>query len=89
MAEYTHLIGAEEVQQAGFTMSTAAAEMQCAASQISEALHTHRRFMDDWLLRLDATLSDRSHDFWQAAPRAPNAEVMGDGPASPARRPAP
>jgi hypothetical protein len=49
MTEYIHLIGAEDVRCAGSSISSAAADMQRAANQISEALDLHQRFMDIWL----------------------------------------
>lgn len=66
MPDYVHLIGAEDVSQAARNMRGAADDIQRAASQISEALLAHQRFMDDWLARLDCVLSDRIHDFGQA-----------------------
>ena len=44
-----HLIGAEDVRQAGNTMSSAAREMRSAASQIDDSLSAHARFLTDWL----------------------------------------
>lgn len=54
--EYVHLIGAEEVQRAGYTMREAAAEMNRAASHISESLYQQRVFMEEWIQRLEAIL---------------------------------
>jgi hypothetical protein len=49
MSEYINLIGAEDVRCAGRSISSAAADMQRAANQITEALVLHQRFMDIWL----------------------------------------
>lgn len=68
MAEYVTLIGAEDVSRAGSRMLDAAAEMHRAAATIDTALERHRQFMDDWLSRLDGTLQDRTHDFFQRLP---------------------
>lgn len=62
MAEYVHLVGAEEVSRAAASMRNAAEEMQRAATNIEATLDQHHRFLDDWLSRLDATLQDRIHD---------------------------
>jgi len=53
MAEHMHLIGAEQVQSAANTMRSAAETMSRAASAISDALHQHRLFLEDWLNRPD------------------------------------
>jgi hypothetical protein len=55
MAEYVHLIGAEDVRRAGSEMSSAASDMQRAASSISHCLEMHHRSLDDWLMRLQHT----------------------------------
>jgi len=65
MSEYIHLIGAEQVQSAANAMRSAADDMQRAANQISESMLAQQRFLDDWLSRLDGTLSDRVHDMGQ------------------------
>lgn len=54
---YMTLIGAEQVQSAGHTMRSAADDMRQAASQIDEAFHRQRLFMDDWLMRLEGILT--------------------------------
>lgn len=53
MAEYMHLVGAEQVQNAANTMRSAAETMSRAASEISSALERHQRFLEDWLNRPD------------------------------------
>lgn len=65
MGEYIYLIGAEDVGRAASTMSSAAQDMQSAASSIAHSLECHQRFLDDWLSRLDGMLSDRISDFQQ------------------------
>lgn len=56
MAEYMHLVGAEEVSRAGHNMSSAAEQMQRAANNIEYAMLQQQRFMDDWLMRLELLL---------------------------------
>lgn len=56
MAEYMHLIGAEDVRTAANRMASAGADMQQAATIIDSALERHRGFMDDWLQRLEAVM---------------------------------
>ena len=56
MAEYVHLIGAEQVQNAARSMQSAADTMRQAMSYHEEALRRHQSFMDDWLARLEATI---------------------------------
>ena len=49
-----NLMGAEDVRNAGHTMQQAASEMRQAALTISEAMETQRRFLEEWLARLEA-----------------------------------
>lgn len=65
MSNYVTLVGAEEVGSAGRSMRSAADEMRAAANQIEESLSRHRAFLDDWLTRFDAVLSDRISDMGQ------------------------
>lgn len=58
MAEYITLLGAEQVQSAANTIRSAADEMSRAASSIDNALHTHRMFMDDWLMRYQLVMEE-------------------------------
>lgn len=58
MSEYVHLVGAEDVANAGRNISSAAADMNRAASYIDETLQRHERFLDDWLDRLGETLKE-------------------------------
>lgn len=60
MANYTTLLGAEQVQSAASTMRAAADEMQRAATNIDGALERHQRFLDDWLLRFEAIIKATS-----------------------------
>lgn len=54
--ESIHLIGAEDVSRAGYTMRDAAREMRDAANIISGALEDQRRFMEDWLTRFEQAM---------------------------------
>lgn len=56
MAEYVHLVGAEDVSRAASQMSGAASGMQRAAESIAYSLEMHQRFLDDWLLRLQSMI---------------------------------
>ena len=58
MADYVTLLGAEQVSSAGSQMSRAADRMQSAASSIDQSLFQHQRFMDDWLQRFEAILTE-------------------------------
>jgi hypothetical protein len=53
---YVTLLGAEQVQSAASTMSSAADEMKRAASEIGYAFDNHHRFMDDWLMRFQQVM---------------------------------
>lgn len=68
MAEYVHLVGAEDVSRAASSMRSAADDMQRAASSISHSLEQHQMFLNDWLIRLDGTLQDRIHDLGVTLP---------------------
>ena len=52
-----HLIGGEQVSNAGYAMQRAAKEMTEAASAIEWSLSNHRQWADDWLDRLQAIMS--------------------------------
>lgn len=54
---YVTLMGAEQVQSAAGRMVSAAEEMRRAAGSIDDALERHRRFLDDWLMRLEDVMS--------------------------------
>jgi len=54
--ESIYLAGSEDVSKAGSAMREAASSMNSAASNISFALESHQRFMDDWLYRFQALL---------------------------------
>ncbi len=56
MPDYVTLMGAEDVRIAGSRISSAAADMRTAAGSIDHSLHTHRIFLDDWLIRLEHLL---------------------------------
>ena len=53
-----HLIGAEQVSNAASTMREAADRMRNAAATFDSSLDTQRRFMDDWLQRLEVILAE-------------------------------
>ena len=57
MTEYTHLVGAESVQNAGMSIREAAEDMKRAASQIEYCMQGHQRFLDEWLSRLEAAFN--------------------------------
>jgi hypothetical protein len=56
---YIHLIGAEQVERAAHTMSSAANEMQRAVANMEGALERNQRFLDDWLQRLEAVMEKK------------------------------
>jgi len=62
MSQYVTLLGAEEVSRAAGRMQSAADQMSSAASNLDSILERHQRFLDDWLIRLDGTLTDRTSD---------------------------
>lgn len=62
MSQYVTLLGAEEVSRAASRMQSAADAMSSAVSSLDSILERHQRFLDDWLIRLDGTLSDRISD---------------------------
>lgn len=68
--ESVYLMGSEAVQDAGHTIRQAAEGMQSAASWMTEALQQHQRFLDDWLARFEAALTNSS----PALEEEPNAE---------------
>lgn len=63
MSQYVHLVGAEDVSRAASIMRSAADEMSRAASSFQHSLEMHQQFLEDWLVRLDGTLTDRTADF--------------------------
>ena len=56
MSEYMHLVGAEQVSSAAYTMREAASNMQRAADSMGYNLEQHQRFLDDWLGRFEAAV---------------------------------
>jgi len=69
VSEYITLLGAEQVQSAARTMANAADEMRHAAGNIDEALRSHQRFLDDWLIRFQQAMeqptSKARSGFWK------------------------
>lgn len=53
-----HLIGADQVERAGFTIQHAAEQMQSAANSIDASLQQHQRFLDEWLRLLETVLTE-------------------------------
>lgn len=51
MADYITLLGADDVRQAGNTISRAAVDMNHAAGQLEGSFQRFYQFMDDWLYR--------------------------------------
>lgn len=51
MTENIHLIGADDVRNAGYRMREAAEAMSQVALNLDGALERHQRWMDDWLNR--------------------------------------
>lgn len=58
MPDYVTLMGAEEVSRAASTMREAAHNMERAASTISEALQRHERMMEEFVVRMEALVTD-------------------------------
>jgi hypothetical protein len=59
MSDFVHLIGADVVQSAAHCMQDTAVSMVRAANVIEESLERHRRWMDDWLQRLETILKEK------------------------------
>lgn len=57
MVDSIILVGADDVRSAGSRMSSAADEMNRAATNIEGALIRHQQFLDDWLCRLEVALA--------------------------------
>lgn len=62
MAEYVHLVGVEQMQNAANIMKVAAETMQRAAHEISYALDQHKRAIIDITDRLEAIVDDLMDD---------------------------
>lgn len=58
MEKYITLLGAESVSSAGSSMKAAAETMRQAAGSIEESLSRHRIFLDEWLITLEAIMSE-------------------------------
>jgi hypothetical protein len=56
--DYIQLMGSEDVQRAGNSISAAADRMQRAANQISEALEKHSQDMASIVYRLEKIFED-------------------------------
>lgn len=55
MDKYITLLGTEEVRSAAARMESAAHEMSRAAAAMEGTLFRFQQFMDDWLMRLNAS----------------------------------
>ena len=53
------LIGAEDVRSAGYTIKSAAADIEQAVINLEGVLFQHQRFMDDWLQRFEYILEKK------------------------------
>ena len=53
------LIGAEDVRSAGYTIKSAAADIEQAVINLEGVLFQHQRFMDDWLQRFEYILEQK------------------------------
>ena len=56
MAEYVHLIGAEQVERAAQTMLSASAEMQRAVANMEHSFFQLGRELDDFISRFEAAV---------------------------------
>jgi len=50
MSEYIHLIGADDVKSAGYTMRAAAQDMNRAADNINQSVFQMRQNLNDFLI---------------------------------------
>jgi len=50
MTDFIHLIGAEDVSNAGRNISSAASDMQRAAGSIDETFRNFQNFLEEWLI---------------------------------------
>ncbi len=62
MGDFIHLSGAEDVQNAGRRIASAATDMRRAASEIENSLSRQQQFMDDWLVRFEEVLKNYKPD---------------------------
>jgi len=58
MSQYITLLGAQDVAHASQAMRAAAETMLRAASQLSDTLERHRLFLDEWLIKFEAILTE-------------------------------
>lgn len=58
MGEHIHLLGAEQVEKAGHNISSAADQMQRAASSMEDTLQRHQHFMSQWLIDLERVIQE-------------------------------
>lgn len=60
--EYTHLIGAEKVQNAANSISSSADTMQRAANSIENSLYDFKMFLEDWLARYEEIVNKQNEN---------------------------
>lgn len=56
MDNYVTLLGAEDVQRAGHTISSAANSMQSAASSIAQTAEQQQQYMEEWIGRFETAV---------------------------------
>lgn len=57
MDNYVTLLGAEDVQKAGHTISSAANQMQQAANSIAETFDRQQQQMEEWICRFEVAVN--------------------------------
>lgn len=60
MADNIHLIGAEQVSNAGHNMSQAAENMNRAAREIGYVLERQQQFMSQWLIDFKTIMEEKN-----------------------------
>jgi glycine cleavage system pyridoxal-binding protein P len=58
MAEYIHLVGAEQIQSAANRMVEAAHEINRAANTIHDAMQRHEEVMRDLMIKIDNVVDE-------------------------------
>ncbi len=58
MSDYITLLGSEGVEKAGYTMRSAAENMNRAATSIDSTLERFQRYMDEYLQRFEQILKE-------------------------------
>ncbi len=60
--ETVYLQGTEAVSRAGHQFAAAAEQMSRTADSYAYTMEQHRRFMDEWLSRLEAMLTTKTEE---------------------------